>query len=134
MKHTLIARTVAAAQGLKHFYTGRPCKYSHDSLRFTSTGACMACNAGRSQMFSRKVTTGRFAYELHPEDHATALAYCQALDLQRGRTPQAHEPFKMPERPRGAETVALPTDIQRHRDTLLASYTPQAAAAYIPKP
>lgn len=33
-----------------------------------------------------------FAYMLHPDDHAAMLAYCQALDMQRGRVPQVPEP------------------------------------------
>lgn len=130
MKHETISRLDALAQGRKHFYTGKPCKYGHDSLRFTSTGGCMACNAARSKLFSRASTLGEkvFSYHLHPDDVAAALAYCQALDLQRGRVPFAPAAV-----PRGAEAVALPADIERHRATLIASYS-QPAAPYLPKP
>lgn len=30
---------------------------------------------------------GLFTYKLHKDDHAKALAYCQALDLDRGYMP-----------------------------------------------
>lgn len=115
MKYEKIARNEAAAQGRKHFYTGAPCKYGHDSLRFTSTGGCMACNAARSKAFSRAVATNgkAFTYNLHPDDVGAALAYCQALDLQRGRVPAA------PGVTREAEPLALPADLARFRQDAL---------------
>lgn len=39
----VITRREAHAKGLKRFYTGEPCKRGHDSERFTSSGACIAC-------------------------------------------------------------------------------------------
>ena len=131
MKFSPITRHEAAAQGLKRFYTGKPCKYGHDAQRFVSTGVCCACNAARSKVFSRAVATrgAMFAYPLDPSDVAAALAYCQALDIQRGRTPFVPDAI-----PRGAEAVALPADIARHRETLIASYSQPATPAYLPKP
>jgi hypothetical protein len=131
MKHEVITRSNAAAQGRKHFYTGKPCKYGHDSARFVSTGGCMACNAARSKAFSSAVArNGRlFTYALHPDDVAAALAYCQALDLQRGRAPFVPDAI-----PRGAESITLPADIARHRATLLAAYGPKTEQGYIPAP
>ncbi len=58
----------------------------------------MKCNAARSTLFrsSNTVATvsrlrGWFGYPLHPDDYAAALAYCQGLDLDRGRTPHSTE-------------------------------------------
>jgi len=48
---------------------------------------------------------GEFGYPLHKDDHAAALAYCQALDMARGRTP--HVPRKPI--PTGAELAAQAT-------------------------
>lgn len=43
LDRNVISRREAHAQGLKRFYTGEPCKRGHDSERFTSSGACIAC-------------------------------------------------------------------------------------------
>jgi hypothetical protein len=90
MRYDIITRGESLALGRKRYYTGQPCKHGHDAQRFVSTGACVACNVVRSRLFanSKNSTAGRFVYSLHPDDHAAALAYCQALDLARGRTPR----------------------------------------------
>jgi len=43
----LISKTEAAALGLKTYSTGKPCKYGHESDRYTRTGICVACTRGR---------------------------------------------------------------------------------------
>lgn len=43
----LIGRTEARAQGLKHFFTGKPCKRGHISKRITSSAACVDCKRMR---------------------------------------------------------------------------------------
>lgn len=130
MKFEIINRNDAFAQGRKRFYTGKPCKYGHDAQRFVTTGNCVACNAARSKMFAntKSAERGKFIYPLHPDDHAAAWAYCQALDLARGYVPQTDVT------PRGAEPLALPADIARHRQTLLDAYAPTASAPYLPAP
>ena len=46
----IITRAEAKAQGLKTYYTGKPCKHGHDSDRFVSNNGCRAClSAGRKQ-------------------------------------------------------------------------------------
>lgn len=134
MKHEIITRAEAFAQGRKHFYSGKPCKYGHDSARFTSTGGCMACNAARSKLFAQAVAASVFTYPLHPDDVAAALAYCQALDLQRGRMPTVPKTIAEVPAPRHAEPVALPADLERHRQTLVASYSQPVPPPYLPKP
>ena len=39
----VITRQEAIAQGLRHFYTGEPCKRGHMSERYTVNGACAQC-------------------------------------------------------------------------------------------
>ena len=39
----IITRAEAQAQGLKHFFTGKPCKHGHVSKRYASTGQCKEC-------------------------------------------------------------------------------------------
>jgi hypothetical protein len=91
----------------------------------------MACNAARSKMFSQTLAANGkvFTYSLHPDDVPALLAYAQALDLQRGRVPFVPDAV-----PPGAEPVALPADIERHRATLIASYSQPSAPAYLPTP
>jgi len=41
----LISKQEAKAQGLKRYFTGKPCKNGHVSERFTSNGHCVQCQA-----------------------------------------------------------------------------------------
>jgi len=38
------SRQEAIAQGLKHYFTGKPCKHGHLALRFTNRRQCLECN------------------------------------------------------------------------------------------
>ena len=40
-----LSRKQAQAQGLKHHFTGKPCKRGHIDLRFVSSGECIKCSA-----------------------------------------------------------------------------------------
>lgn len=92
---TVMTRREAAEAGHKRYYTGRLCNRGHDCQRFTSTGGCLKCASVYVKEYNKRLTekaahrsTGTFSYPLHPDDHAAALAYCQALDMQRGNTPK----------------------------------------------
>lgn len=39
----IILRKEAKARGLKHYFTGKPCKHGHISLRHVHNSTCMAC-------------------------------------------------------------------------------------------
>lgn len=41
--NTIISRKEASAQGLKRYFTGRPCKYGHIAERDTGAGRCFQC-------------------------------------------------------------------------------------------
>ena len=43
----IIDRFKAAEKGLRHFYTGKPCKRGHLVERFVSSGACTSCTNPR---------------------------------------------------------------------------------------
>ena len=133
----VMKRREAAERGLKRYYTGRPCSKGHDSQRFTATGVCIMCAAGYTKEYQSRMRktvnsarAGIFTYPLHPEDHAVALAYCQALDLQRGRVPQV--PGESSVAPVGP--MVLPEHIARHREQLLANFSQPAGEIYLPKP
>lgn len=87
-------RRQAAEAGENKYFTGRPCKNGHLSLRYTNSGICCACNVAAAKKYNNGLRVakntsqaGLFAYSLHVDDFPAALAYCQALDLMRGRTP-----------------------------------------------
>ena len=40
----IITRSEAKAAGLKHYFTGKPCKHGHIHKRMTSSGNCMECD------------------------------------------------------------------------------------------
>lgn len=90
MSNQIISREEAHAKGLKHFYTGKPCKYGHDSPRFVTTSGCVKCGVLRSRKFAadEKLKSGKFIYPLkNPADFEKAWAYCQALDIASGCVP-----------------------------------------------
>jgi hypothetical protein len=40
-------RQTARAAGLFKYYSGAPCRNGHDTLRYTASGACIACVAAQ---------------------------------------------------------------------------------------
>lgn len=52
----LISRAEAKAQGLKHYFTGKPCKHEHIANRFV-LGGCCACNTARSQTTNARIAS-----------------------------------------------------------------------------
>lgn len=40
----LVERRIAKANALKKYFTGKPCKYGHINLRFSSSGLCLSCH------------------------------------------------------------------------------------------
>jgi hypothetical protein len=42
-KQVPLTREEAARRGLRHYWTGRPCRKGHRSDRYTSTGQCIQC-------------------------------------------------------------------------------------------
>lgn len=43
MHSEIISRSEAQAKGLKHYFTGEPCKHGHVSVRTVSSNTCRAC-------------------------------------------------------------------------------------------
>lgn len=137
----VMTRRKAAEAGLKRYYTGKPCSKGHDSPRFTSTGACIKCAAGYAKSYADRLKketnariAGHFSYPLHPDDAAAALAYCQALDLQRGRQPYAPAVASLAPASPFKTVDDLPAHIARHREKVKADYAPSPSVEYLPKP
>lgn len=47
----IITRQAAIEQGLRHYYTGRPCKRGHSARRYVSTKSCVDCCKLHGQAF-----------------------------------------------------------------------------------
>lgn len=47
LRPSIVSRSDAAAQGLKHYYTGKLCRYGHDDIRFVSSTECVTCTRER---------------------------------------------------------------------------------------
>jgi hypothetical protein len=134
-------RKAALAAGLRFYSPEIACRNGHNCPRYASTGHCVEClrqlRAGSAEL-KRAGNTARFngaalfTYELHPGDHAAALAYCQALDMQRGRVPALAGapalpgPFQLPDiiAERRAQVVALaaPAPAPRHMSDEMARH------------
>lgn len=118
-----MTRAEANAAGKVRYFTGEPCRAGHLAERYVTTGSCVMCQRAASERFRRNAAQahvaalrGHFSYPLHPDDQAAALAYCQALDLQRGRAP--HVPTAAPA-PR--DEAAVYAQIAAHRERVAGS-------------
>lgn len=47
----IITRKDALAQGLTHYFTGKPCKRGHLAVRYASTKSCIECTAAHNAAF-----------------------------------------------------------------------------------
>ena len=81
--NAIISRDVAAKDGKKRFYTGKPCKKGHDSERYTSTGGCIEClhpviNAAAEETYHNVYRVGLiFPVGTPPEAQALAAKLIQ---------------------------------------------------------
>lgn len=50
----IISRADAKAQGLKHYFTGKPCKRGHFAPRYITTGDCQTCCLNRVRSFQEQ--------------------------------------------------------------------------------
>jgi hypothetical protein len=48
MDREIISRSEAKAQGLKTYFTGKPCKHGHVAIRLVSNGSCRQCAYGQN--------------------------------------------------------------------------------------
>lgn len=129
-----MSRKQAHSAGLKRYNTGRPCINGHSADRYVTTGGCIEClresqrtfvTAHKRQRTARMM--GAFGYLLHKDDHAAALAYCQALDMQRGLMPRDALRYDRDESPMTSE------QIQAERRRIFAGLREAEPEPFIPK-
>jgi hypothetical protein len=60
----VIARETAVQNGLRRYYDGTPCENGHDSGRYTRSGACVGCSAGRLHKYRSKLKPAKIMLEI----------------------------------------------------------------------
>ena len=53
--NTIETRKQATMSGKRKYYTGKPCKYGHFALRYTSNGICTKCHSKHMSNYNNKV-------------------------------------------------------------------------------
>jgi len=61
--HRMLSRSKSKDLGLKHYYTGKPCKHGHYSDRFTATGICVECGRVHSARIRESQPDRRARYQ-----------------------------------------------------------------------
>lgn len=65
----IITLKEAKEKGLIYYYTGKPCKHGHDSLRLVKGGACRQCKNEFSEKLRNRPEAKQKATEYHRERH-----------------------------------------------------------------
>lgn len=86
----IISRLQAADLNRSKYYTGRPCKRGHLTLRYVNTGACIECVAGYSKDIKAKIRDlqknfpRKVLVEIdHLDDIPSLRAFAEALNFER---------------------------------------------------
>jgi hypothetical protein len=88
----IMKRRVAASQGLKKYWTGRPCTNGHLKQRYTSSGVCMGCHSMHANNYNKRMrgTLGGLIsvrVSVHPDDAEAIRQTAAILTATRGLTP-----------------------------------------------
>jgi 5-methylcytosine-specific restriction endonuclease McrA len=77
--HVIISRKEAKARGLKHYFTGKPCKRGHIALRLTSAEMCTVCesNAHAIRHQEKRVDELKRMRERYYSNRARELEYAR---------------------------------------------------------
>ena len=104
-----ISRKQAQAQGLKHYYTSKPCKHGHVCPRHVAGWICMECNKKRQQ--TQRDTRGAV---LNQQRKDRELACPEKLEKRQQKNRESYK-----------RLVATNEGRERHK-----SWTRKAAAVY----
>jgi len=124
MSDAIISKKQASLDGLKHYFTGTPCKRGHVSVRFVSTGVCLECsresNRARKAYKADHYLKNRDAVILRVSEHyqknkAKKIACCSAYQKknlkrileQRRLRAQSDPVYALKERVRGLIKSAI---------------------------
>jgi hypothetical protein len=79
----IISRDEAKALGLKHFFTGKPCKHGHIAERSVRTGRCLEC--GRARTAKWKAANPERVREMRRKHRAANLEKVREKDREANR-------------------------------------------------
>lgn len=86
---TPITRKDASTAGLRHFYTGKPCKRGHIRERAVATGSCLGCLAVYAREYAQKFSVPKrsqlmgaepLTVSVRPEHNAAVEAFVALLE------------------------------------------------------
>jgi len=64
----VVLRSEAVTRGLRHYFTGKPCKHGHVAVRWTNSRICSVCLRGSMRTpKARAQATARWNKYTHPE-------------------------------------------------------------------
>ena len=83
----IIARKDALAQGLTHYFTGKPCKRGHIAFRYASDKSCSQCKKIHKKIFSKRNPSKSTEYRQRwrNKNLDKAKAYEEAYEARRFR-------------------------------------------------
>ena len=73
----IISKKDAKTQGLKRYFTGKPCKYGHVAERYVGSGKCIECDAEYYQANKERIAEQRAEYRQRPEVKERRAEYRQ---------------------------------------------------------
>jgi hypothetical protein len=59
MQHEIVPRQQAIHDGLKLYFTGKPCKYGHIDQRYTVSNVCKECHRKLMANYRQKIMNRR---------------------------------------------------------------------------
>lgn len=116
MADRIISRSEARAQGLKRYFTGRPCKHGHASERRVGDGGCIACRDQWHRSHSGQMRVHRCKLAADNKDR-DRLAKSNWRAANRGKQKAASERWAKANRARvlARQTKWLKADPERNR-------------------
>lgn len=108
MNHQIVSRKDAASDGLRHYFTGKPCKNGHVAPRFVVSANCSECMAERNRT---------------PEVKAYMKAFWQSEQGEVSRKVAARPEVRIPRQKAYRESGKAIEWESRHRKTGRKSQT-----------
>src|SRR5271157_247897 len=124
----LISRQEAKAQGLKRYFTGKPCKHGHVAERLVLDGNCLGCarisakKGSANYRKNRPEKVNAWLYEKSEEDRRAFWA--DQARKQRAKFPEKHKQYgkKHYERNKSELLARNKIWVQSNKDKLNAYY------------
>jgi len=133
----LISRQEAKAQGLKRYFTGKPCKHGHVAERLVLDGNCLGCarisakKGSANYRKNRPEKVNAWLYEKSEEDRRAFWA--DQARKQRAKFPEKHKQYgkKHYERNKSELLARNKIWVQSNKDKLNAYYRDYFENKYI---